>query len=312
MPTLAEQHPHLADGYVLLDEATHTYNIHLPEDSSDASLSEIVSVTRLLGKYFKPFDSVRIANLVSMSCYNKQGHLYEGMTSIDIRKKWEIDGEEARHSSHMLHRAIELYFNPGMECATEEVADMNKVTESVEFQQFQDFWQDLQASRKLENDTIVPYRTEWIIYDRSARVAGTVDMLFKNIADDSYTLVDWKRCKRLVRTSKDKGMGLMDAYPDCNLIKYTFQLNVYRYILENVYGLRIRNAFLAVMHPTAASYHIEAIPKEPITSDIIIRMFTSLRATHVLRWRIAQDQKNNSPTGQKDEDSVRVRRDSED
>ena len=54
---LSELNKHPADEFIFRDDESHTYSIRLPEDSSDANLPELVSVTRLTEKYFKPFDA---------------------------------------------------------------------------------------------------------------------------------------------------------------------------------------------------------------------------------------------------------------
>ena len=306
---LSELHKHPADKYICRDDASHTYSIKLPEDTNDVNLPELVSVTQLTEKYFKPFDAVRVSHLVSSTCRNIVGHRYEGMSAQDLQKQWAVNGDDARMEGHRLHRAIELYYNPDTYVDNDDRETINYVQQRPEYQQFEQFWADFQSSRSLEKDAAVPYRTEWIIYDRSARVAGTVDMLYQNASDNTYTLVDWKRIKKLDRTGRDKGIGILSKYPNCNLTKYTFQLNVYRYILENVYGLKIRNAFLVAMHPTRETYHVEPISKEPFTSEVVHRLFQSLRATHVLRWSLSQNSKHNSCSNKAD---VRVKRDSED
>ena len=177
---LSELNKHPADNFIFRDDESHTYSIKLPEDSSDANLPELVSVTRLTEKYFKPFDAVRVSQLVSSTCYELVGHRYEGMSANDLQKQWADNSDDARTQGHKLHRAIELFFNPDTCLTTEESQDMHCMRQCVEYHQFEKFWSEFQSSRLSEGDAVVPYRTEWIIYDRSARVAGTVDMLFKN------------------------------------------------------------------------------------------------------------------------------------
>lgn len=289
--SLAHRNAHPADRYIhLKDDGSHTYVIRLPEDSSDSELPEVVSTSKLVERYFKPFDADTISRHVARACYDKPGHRYEGMSAERIRDRWTAQGDQSRDLGYLLHRAIELYFDPA---AGEDAPELKAIRDTTEFAQFRQFYDEFVRSREWTEDPAVPYRTEWIVYDRSARVAGTLDMLFHNPSDNTYTLVDWKRIKRLDRTSKEKGLGPLHQHPSCNLSKYTMQLNVYRYILENVYGLRVRNAFLVCMHPNRPRHHIEPIPKEPMTSQVVTRIFGSLRTQHVLRWALKQDQKQN-------------------
>lgn len=290
--TLAQRNAHPADQYIhRRTDGSHTYVIRLPEDSSDSELPDVISTSKLLEKYFRPFDAETISRHVARLCYTRPGHRYEGMSAERIREKWTTHGDQSRDLGHLLHRAIELYFDPA---AGEDTDELKAIRDTVEFAQFRQFYDDFTGAREVTEDPAIPYRTEWIVYDRSARVAGTLDMLFYNPSDDTYTLVDWKRIKRLDRTAREKGLGPLHQHPSCNLSKYTLQLNTYRYILENVYGLKVRDAFLVCMHPNRPRHHVEPIPKEPMTGHIVTRIFGSLRNQHVLRWALKQDQKQNS------------------
>ena len=51
------------------------------------------------------------------------------------------------------------------------------------------------------------------------------------------------------------------ALPDCNLMHYNLQLNMYRYILESEYAMQVVNMLLCVLHPTQETYKIIDVPR---------------------------------------------------
>jgi hypothetical protein len=53
-----------------------------------------------------------------------------------------------------------------------------------------------------------------------------------------------------------KGLGPVSHLPDTNYWHYTIQLNLYRWILEKHYGLKISELALIVLHPTNKNYKI--------------------------------------------------------
>ena len=50
------------------------------------------------------------------------------------------------------------------------------------------------------------------------------------------------------------GLPPIQHLPDCNYWHYTLQLNVYRWFLENLYGLHIEEMYLLVLHPDNKNY----------------------------------------------------------
>jgi ATP-dependent exoDNAse (exonuclease V) beta subunit len=85
-------------------------------------------------------------------------------------------------------------------------------------------------------------------------VAGTVDALFKKPNKDEYIIVDWKRSKKLVVDGNPKKYGYGYALSELaeldnsSYYKYALQQNIYKYILENKYGLSISSMNLIVLH----------------------------------------------------------------
>jgi len=65
---------------------------------------------------------------------------------------------------------------------------------------------------------------------------------------NQYDLIDWKTSKKIETSAFGGKVGTKPAtntIPDCNYSHYTLQLSLYRYILEEYYGLDINNQFIA-------------------------------------------------------------------
>jgi hypothetical protein len=95
-----------------------------------------------------------------------------------------------------------------------------------------------------------PYRTEWRVYDEDIKIAGSIDMIYEE-EDGSLSIYDWKRCKEIERTSAFKKHAKTECINyviDTNFWHYSLQLNMYKYILENKYGKKIKDVFLVQLH----------------------------------------------------------------
>jgi hypothetical protein len=134
-----------------------------------------------------------------------------------------------------LHKDIENFYN-GMKCN-------NTNADFLQFTNFADYAKDV-----LE---IEPYRTEWKVYDDDFKLSGTIDMIFRNKNDRSvFYLYDWKRSKK--QSDKDTN-------------RYVVQLNLYKFILEKNYGIKISKMFLVYFHPSNIKYKIAYVSEKKVT-----------------------------------------------
>jgi N-acetyl-anhydromuramyl-L-alanine amidase AmpD len=89
-------------------------------------------------------------------------------------------------------------------------------------------------------------------------LAGSVDFVGQK-SDGSYVIMDWKTSKKLNDQGWDKAYGKKAYYPiehvnDCEKNKYTMQLNLYKYILEQHYGLQISSMVIASFQESYSPY----------------------------------------------------------
>jgi hypothetical protein len=100
---------------------------------------------------------------------------------------------------------------------------------------------------------LVPYRTEWRVFDEELRLVGSIDMVFWDEELRAYVLYDWKR-SRMLRTSNWGGKhGIAEwnrHIQDCNVEHYSPN----SVILERNYELQIAQMWLLRCHPEASTY----------------------------------------------------------
>lgn len=128
-----------------------------------------------------------------------------------------------------------------------------------------------------DKPSIKPYRTEWKIWHEDIGICGSIDFVCEN-DDGTHSLLDWKRThKDLNPQMKYKSYFPFGSFA-CNPIighmpnneysKYSLQLNLYKYILESKYGLKIKDMTLVKFHPDNSYGNYELIPVEDLSEEI--------------------------------------------
>jgi len=232
---LAKKNAHPRDARIVFDEPTHTYYI-------DGKSDGIVSCTKFLHCFFPHFDAEATVKKMMASPKWPQNKLY-GMTAEQIIKKWSDSGKEASGAGTKLHLAIEMFLN-----GVPEVELDAEVIGTVEWRYFKNFWRDM-------GEDIEPYRLEWEVYVDELRLAGQIDGLFRRKSDGAFLIYDWKR-SREIKTENQFSSGLppVEHLPDTNYWHYSLQLNVYRWILEHYYDMKISDMYLVILHPENKNY----------------------------------------------------------
>lgn len=233
---LQSQNPHPRDERIRFVDESHTYYV---DGSVDGS--EYKSTTSLMHSMFKPFDADEVIDKMRKS-RNWGNSPYHGQSPEEIKAGWETNRDFAAKSGTAMHENIENFYNG---------IDHQSTREFEMFQKFRDDHEDL-----------VPYRTEWCIFDEDSKVSGSVDMVYE--LNGEFIIADWKRSKAIKTENRwQSGTSKHTAHlPDCNFIHYSLQLSAYKYILEKNYGLTISKTFIVVLHPDQDSY------KKIVTKDL--------------------------------------------
>ena len=222
---------------------------------------QLVSVSAIIGYFFGHFDALSQA-IAQWERYRKPVE-----ESLDT---WDHIGRTASEVGTFLHEQTENYFQCGYfntDCVLNFGDQDEHISIEVEKQQFLRFVSDY---------SIQPYRQEWPIFDENLNIAGTVDLICRN-EDDTFTIYDWKRSTKVVN---GVGNPIIEGYrgkrsrngldlPDTPYYHYCVQQNLYRYILQRYYGVRIKSMNLVVLHPDYPTYFVVPVP---IMDDVVNRI----------------------------------------
>lgn len=232
---LATLNAHPRDVNIKFKEHGHVYTVkHAGNPAGDSGFT---SVTTLIHSLFAGFDSDKIVTNM-MNSKNWPNSKYFGMTKQEIQKQWSDSGTAAANAGTMMHADIEAYYN-----------GLSVVNDSLEYMHFQKFVADFAH--------LVPYRTEWMIYHEELRLAGSIDMVFRDPNDNDVLLIyDWKRVAEISKINKFNQWSISDVFvvPDTKYWHYALQLNIYKAILIEKYGMHITDLYLVGLHPTNLTY----------------------------------------------------------
>lgn len=235
---LANLNAHDKDSNITFINDGHIYTVCY-DNKNDSSF---LSVTTLIHKFINKFNTDIIINNI----VNGKNFLigpYAGMSKEQIKQKWSNDGIVSREKGTVLHYDIECKYNN---------IEVNNI--SLEYQYFLNFYND--------NYNLKPYRTEWLIYSIKYKIAGSIDMTFMR-EDGIIDIYDWKRIIKIETTSK-YNKWLIPTYlqhlPDTNYWHYALQLNIYKYILVNEYGINVDGLYLVCLHPNNNNYKKIKLP----------------------------------------------------
>ena len=210
---------------------------------------QLKTVSDIISMFFRKFDSID---------WSRKKALENGISQICQLEEWDSKGAESREVGTYLHEQIHKYlvretpdFTYHFQYNGEEVHVDKMVDISREYTYFKKF---------LNEENIVPFRTEWQIFDPALRIAGTIDFLGRN--GSGFDLYDWKRSDKIDRNATvwNYGINGLESVPDTRYYHYCLQLNMYKYILEKNYNIAINKMYLVVLHPVYNTYQKIEVP----------------------------------------------------
>jgi hypothetical protein len=254
---LAEANPFVRDDRITFDEESHTYTI-------DGEHVVRCSVTRLVHHFVKAFDADKAILMMKNNRKRpwverqREEFTIDGvpMTNEQIKALWSANGNEQSSRGTLMHWHVEAELN---HTRPDE-------PHSPEFQQFLVFKSEIMDARGWK-----PLRTELSMFHCGLGVAGQADCICRDPAGD-VVILDWKRCRSIEReNSFAKMRSPFEHLDDCNFNHYSLQLNVYRLMLEQEYGLRVSDMMLGVFHPDQKEFSAVPIPRLDREMELLYR-----------------------------------------
>ncbi len=213
----------------------------------------LLPVSSLVGYFFESFNALAAAE---RRCQNYSIPVEESLN------QWDRIGTMASEVGTFMHAQTENYFRDGT-FETIYPFCYNGETEAISLEK------EKQYFLQFVNDyAIKPYRQEWPVYDLKLNVAGTIDLICQE-DDGTFTIYDWKRSSKVVNafgqpiTEGFNGKMSLNGInlPDTSFYHYCLQQNLYRYMLETHYGIRVRAMNLVVLCADYPSYYVAQVPK---------------------------------------------------
>jgi ATP-dependent exoDNAse (exonuclease V) beta subunit len=243
---LTDRNAHPRDEHISFDEPTHKYYVN-------GTCQGNISCTGFIHEFFGHFDpKATIAKMRKSAKWATSK--YFGKTDKEITDEWNANGKEASSAGTAMHLAIEQF----MHGAIEEIKP--DTFETKEWKYFTKFWEEFGGD-------LEPYRSEWEVFtdaidptnplvtERKIKLCGSIDMVYRRKSDGKFVIYDWKRSKEIKSDNPyESGLAPLAHLPDTNYWHYTMQLNVYKWILENYYGLEVADLYLVILHPDNPSY----------------------------------------------------------
>lgn len=279
------QTPNQVPCYAMTSEECQ-YMTQVKPFSRTADMQEKMAHFRDAGRYeqdayidFEPYEHIYIYNgrqrLLPVS--SLVGYFFESFNALaaaerrwqnssipieDSLNQWDRIGTMASEVGTFMHAQTESYFRDGT-FETIYPFCYNGQTEAISLER------EKQYFLQFVNDyAIRPYRQEWPVYDLTLNVAGTIDLICQE-DDGSFTIYDWKRSSKVVNalgqpiTEGFNGKMSLNgiSLPDTSFYHYCLQQNLYRYMLERHYGIRVRAMNLVVLCASYPSYYVAQVPK---------------------------------------------------
>lgn len=199
--------------------------------------NSMYSVSGLIGYHFKPYAIPNDKTTNNSCCFS--------------HNKKSIRGIE-------LHKRLDLYIKG------KKLANNN----SSEFHLFRLF---LESFLK-DNPGLNVIKSEVPLYSYKYRIGGRIDFLISNGVD--CVIVDWKFCANHNDYSKNNnknGRYPLDNYKDCRYSKWCVQLNLYRILVQECTGMKVKAMKIVKFVKSRSRYEIVDIPFQYINVEALVR-----------------------------------------
>ncbi len=217
---------------VIYDDISHTYTVH-------GSGRVLKSVTTVIKDLTPVFDM----DAVAQKCTGKGKYI--SMTPDQIKEAWRIEGIRGRTEGNHLHRFAECCMQrfPLPKPESEREASL--------------FRHAAHAVDQLKKKFIF-IAAEMIVFSLRLGLAGTIDLLMYDPSAWDIIIIDWKQNKEIKTDNPWRNMlPPIGHLPDCDIIKYGLQLNLYERILmdEDYFNGEFHGIRKAVIHITEDGFY---------------------------------------------------------
>lgn len=238
-------HPITGDK-LYFDEDHHIYTYK----DSDGKSSILTSVSEFISTFAPKFDTMLMASRVARK---------RGVDASVVIAEWEKKKIDACTMGTRIHKNQEMLL-AGQEPVYFWIDEKEKAIMGA----------GKQAVTDILNNGWKLYKSEFPVFSVECGLAGTVDMIFQR--EDEWMIADWKTNKEINDRSKygNKMLPPIAHLDECELTKYTIQLNTYLYLLKKSgYIKDTDKTRMTIFHLTTDSYNAIAVKPLKELEDLI-------------------------------------------
>jgi hypothetical protein len=209
---------------------------------------ELVSGTTFIGKYKEKFDSEKMAEKTAAK---------KKISIEEVLADWAFKGDFSRSKGTLLHNYAENYwFNKVFP------VDMGpfdeRFGEGLMLERYEACKTLFEAFYNDACESLIPIAAELVIGDEEIGIAGMVDKLFWNQKMGELQIWDYKTNKEINSFSKfrKKMLHPIAFLPECELVTYSIQTSLYKYIIEKNTNLKLGRSYLVHIHEENERYNI--------------------------------------------------------
>jgi len=208
---------------------------------------ELISVTTIIHRYQEDFNEDYWSNYKADQFRLKQ---------YEILRAWKFINKKGTIKGSAIHDYTEnLFLNKKFEYPKQII--LNEFGFDPVFREYEmtkkhvnNFYNDVHGK-------LIPIKTELVVFDREALIAGMLDMLFWNVRMKEFQIWDWKTNKDFTFEMKSRHL-LNDLYilEDCDLEIYSLQLELYKQIIEKYVPIKLGKSYIVWFSHNNENYKI--------------------------------------------------------
>ena len=214
------------------EETAHKYKFKSRPDLTPTS------VTTVLGRYNKPFDTQYWAK--------RKANDY-GISTQEVIDKWDKDTDFACDKGTVSHLYMEcsltdqtFVYDPRFDYVR-AAYEHNKVL--------------MDKFLKESSKSLIPVVSELVVGDTEYNITGMIDQVYKD-KDGNYYLFDWKTNKKIDKSSNYKLQGILSELDSSKHTQYSLQLLLYKHLIEKNTDIKIKDSYICWFGPKETNYHI--------------------------------------------------------
>ena len=231
---------------------------------------EYISVTTLIHKYQDEFDE---------DYWSEYKANEYGLSKREVLRAWKFINNKGTMKGSIIHDYAEnLFLNKIFKYPEDDIINhfgFDPIRSEYEITK-----KHVDEFYKRSVNKLIPIKTELVVRDKEAMIAGMMDMLFYNVKAKEFQIWDWKTNKDFTFEMPNRHLK-DDLYllQDCDIEIYSLQLELYKQILHRNTDVKLGKSYIVWFSHNNPKYEIiETKDREYYINQIIQNRIDSLAA----------------------------------